>query len=378
MMSRTVAVPIIACLAAFTPLGAQQAPRLRLKPASATHPEEFSGIARVRELADGRVIALDSAERKLYLVDFKSGSAPQLGRVGDGPEEYRWPNGLHALPGDSTLVTDAQTGRLVIFHQARPVATTPADAPVMKRGGFIFGAGAGGYLVRGFLPTDLGRATDQGDSLYLARYARRDGRGDTLTRMRSGSGGPPGSATKATPTAGYEDTPPTRRVSMMSPRIGDQAIGFADGWIAVVRVEPYRVDWITPDGKLQRGAPINVLPAPLTDKEKRFYLARVAAMDGLPAGQPADITDWKPTIPPFWGSNGASLRQTAEGHLLIERAPTSALPTPTYDLVDRSGTHRGQLVLRASEAVVGFGAKSIYLVARNADGTEQLQRHPWP
>lgn len=372
----------IRCLAVFValaplPLGAQT-PQLRLKPASATHPEEFSGIERIRELADGRVIALDSAEPKLYLVDFRAGTAAQLGRVGDGPEEYRWPNGLFALGGDSTLVSDARTRRLILLHQGRPVSTTPASAPVMTSSdGFILGAG-GGYIMRGFTPTGLGRAVDQGDSLIVARFSRQTGRGDTLARMRSGFGGLPGSATRSTPMAEAAAGPVARRQYMAAPVIGDQAFGFPDGWVAVARMEPYRVDWITPTGEVRRGPPINAPLAPLNDKEKRFYLARAAARDGQPAGEPADIKDWRPAIPPFWGFFNAALYPAPQGHLVIARAPTVALPTPTYDWVDRSGAFRGQLVLAANESVVGFGAQSIYVVARQTDGTEQLRRHPWP
>lgn len=376
-------IVLIRCLAVFIALAplrlGAQAPQVRLKPASATHPEAFSGIERIRELADGRLIALDSAEHKLYLVDFRAGTAAQLGRVGDGPQEYRRPNGLFALPGDSTLVSDARTRRLILLHHDQLVATTPATAPVMTvSDGFILGAGADGSLVRGDTPSGLGRAIDQGDSLILARFSRQTGRGDTLARMRSGFGGPPGSATKSTPMAEAAAGPSSRRQYMVAPVIGDQAFGFPDGWIAVARMEPYRVDWITPAGEVRRGPPINVPLAPLNDKEKRFYLARAAARDGKPAGEPSDIKDWRSAIPPFWGFFNAALYPAPQGHLVIARAPTVALPMPTYDWIDRSGVHRGQLVLAANESVVGFGAQSVYVVARQADGTEQLRRHPWP
>jgi hypothetical protein len=378
MTSRFIALPVLLC-ALFAPVGAQQVPSMRLKPASATHPADFSGIARIRELADGRVAALDSTERKLYLVDFQAGRAVQLGRVGDGPEEYRRPIGLFALPGDSTMIFDAQTRRLVILHRERPVATVSASAPVMiNTEGFILGAGPGGALFRAFPPTGLGRAVDQGDSLFLVRVSRSRSGVDTLARMRSGFGGPPGSATKATPEAVFEDQPTMQRQYMMAPGIGDQATSFPDGWVAVARMDPYRVDWITPSGQIQRGPPLNVPLTILNDREKRFYLSRLAAIDGKPAGKPEDIKDWKASIPPFWGFYNASLYPTAQGHVLIARAPTTALPTPTYDWVDRTGAYRGQLILAAAERVVGFGPRSIYVVSVDDDGLEQLRRHPWP
>ncbi|MEO5825734.1 MAG: hypothetical protein ABIR59_07595, partial [Gemmatimonadales bacterium] len=354
-------------------------PAVLLKPANAVHPAEFSGIARVRELSDGRLIVLDSAERKLFVVSFTTGDVAPLGRVGDGPEEYRFPIGLFALPGDSTVVTDGQTRRLIIFRGDRPAATVPAEAPVMDAvKGFIIGADPAGNIAKAFRPRGLGRPTDQGDSIIIARYSRAEGRGDTLARMRSGFGGAPGSANENTPAAARAAGPIPDRQYMYAPVIGDQAIGFPDGWIAVARMEPYRVDWIDPLGKMFRGPPIPVSVTPLNDNEKRFYLARMAKLDGKPAGNLEDIKDWRSAIPPFWGFYNAALYQAPGGSLLIARAPTAALPTPTYDLVNRRGAYLGQLVLPVGQRVAGFGARSIYVVVVDTDGLETLQRHPWP
>jgi hypothetical protein len=359
--------------------GAQGPPRIHPKPPNAVHPAEFSGIARLRELADGRLIILDSVENKLLLVDFRTGTSAPLSRVGDGPEEYRRPNGLFALPGDTTIVTDEHTRRLIFFRGDRPAGTLSAESPVMKAvTGFIIGADQAGRVTKAFLPTHLGRAVDQGDSILIARFARANGRGDTVARMRSGFGGPPGSATRSTPPFESAAGPPATREYMMAPVIGDQALGFTDGWIAVARMDPYRVDWIDPTGRVHRGTPLPVARTPLDDKEKRFYLERMARLDGKPAGNPEDIKDWKPAIPPFWGYFNASLQQAPGGRLLITRAVTAALPTPTYDLVDRTGAYLGQLVLPSGQRVVGFGTRSIYTVAVDGDGLETLRRHAWP
>jgi hypothetical protein len=379
MNSNRLAIILLLMSTVVETAGGQRPTSIRLKPADATLRATFSGIERVRELADGRLIVLDSSEKKLYLVNFRTNASMLFGRVGDGPEEYRRPNGLFALPGDTTVVTDAQSRRLILFRGDRPAATIAAEAPVMTvSDGFIIGADPAGRIIRAFLPRGLGRPVDQGDSILIARFSRINGRGDTIARMRSGFGGPPGSSTKATPDFEGAAGPPTQRQYMFAPVIGDQAIGFPDGWIAVARMEPYRVDWIDPSGKPHRGAPLPVPLTPLDDQEKRFYLMRMAKTDGKPAGNPKDIKDWRPAIPPFWGFFDAALRQAPGGNLLITRAPTRALPTPTYDLVDRNGSYVGQVVLAEGQAVVGFGSHSIYLVVVDADGVESLQRHPWP
>jgi hypothetical protein len=84
------------------------------------------------------------------------------------------------------MIFDAQTRRLVILHRERPVATVSASAPVMiNTEGFILGAGPGGALFRAFPPTGLGRAVDQGDSLFLVRVSRSRSGVDTLARRCS-------------------------------------------------------------------------------------------------------------------------------------------------------------------------------------------------
>src|SRR5688572_14153302 len=77
--------------------------------------EPFSEIGAIRELRDGRVIAVDSRELTVKLLDFRSGTATTIGRSGDGPGEYRWPSRLYRLPGDSTLLWDATGGRMMII-----------------------------------------------------------------------------------------------------------------------------------------------------------------------------------------------------------------------------------------------------------------------
>jgi hypothetical protein len=49
-----------------------------------------------------------------------------------------------------------------------------------------------------------------------------------------------------------------------------------------------------------------------------------------------------------------------------------------YDVVGRSGRLEEQLILGPNERLLGFGARSVYLVVTDIDGTQTIQRHPWP
>jgi len=73
-----------------------------------------------------------------------------------------------------------------------------------------------------------------------------------------------------------------------------------------------------------------------------------------------------------------ALLAAPDGRLLIDRVPTAATPETHYDVVDRSGTLVGELTLPFTEAIAGFGAKSVYIVSAGADCLQRLHRHNWP
>jgi hypothetical protein len=77
--------------------------------------EPFTGIRSVRELADGRVFVVDGREAEVRLVDLARGTAILVGRQGAGPGEYKAPQHLLPLPGDSTLLTDTGLRRSIVL-----------------------------------------------------------------------------------------------------------------------------------------------------------------------------------------------------------------------------------------------------------------------
>src|SRR5688500_14181657 len=80
--------------------------------ASAQRPDSLTGelrqtfrdVSAVRELADGRVLVLDSHERFIYLADFRTGGSQVIGEQGSGDRQYLWPSRLLLLPTDTALV----------------------------------------------------------------------------------------------------------------------------------------------------------------------------------------------------------------------------------------------------------------------------------
>ena len=157
--------------------------------------------------------------------------------------------------------------------------------------------------------------------------------------------------------------------------VGEEALLFTDGWLAVARLEPYRVDWRTPDGRWIRGAALPVPLEKLDGREKQAHMERRAETTGQPTKSPDTVSGWPETIPPFAGN---SIVGSRDGRLLLRHEKTADHPETIYDVVTRRGILEGQITMPDNERIIGFGAKSVYIVVTDDDGIQRLRRHPWP
>jgi hypothetical protein len=162
-----------------------------------------------------------------------------------------------------------------------------------------------------------------------------------------------------------------------------------DGWIAVARLDPYRVDWRPPGGEWILGKAIPFQPVKVTAREKTF---RIALMDAAESGkiinlrkeppsrerskQKHVLDEWPDFIPPFLAS--ARFFTTPNQRVLILRTATADNPGNLYDIVDRKGELKGRLSLPVNESVLGFGVRSVYILEIDDDGVQWIRRHRWP
>jgi hypothetical protein len=234
----------------------------------ATYPEAFALVQRVRELANGRVVIADPLGQVLLIADMKSGKADTLGGVGQGPEEYRQPDAVYPLPGDSTLLVDLGNARLTVldpdgkFGKTMPM-TQGSPGPggglliVMPRGvdskGRVYFQPIGGGMARGFP-----------DSAAVVRLDRQTGAMDTLAQVKL----PEVRQTRA-------GGPGNQNVSIsmlpLSPR--DAWAVAPDGRIAVARSSDYHVEWVSPDGEVTRGMPVGYRPVKVERADKEEWAA---------------------------------------------------------------------------------------------------------
>ena len=317
---------------------------------------EFSDLTTIRELADGRVLLFDRKEERLVVGDFPSGTVYDVARRGQGPAEFEFIATLLPLGGDTTIAAD-MTRRWLILVGDSVVRKVLLEHPVLQRTLAPLGTDQNGHMLSRIFAGSLGGPAE---STLVALVHRVSGKVDTIARMAvEGRRG----AVSTVTTPGLGRGVSVRRVPLS---VSETPLLFFDGWVAVVRLDPYRVDWRAPDGRWTLGRPLPVRPARMTAAEKAGYIAR------NPWSRNA--TDWPAELPPF--ENPATLLASPDGLLLVKRLPTLAEPGTRYDVVDRAGNRRAQLVLPANEHVLGFGSNSLYVVVTDDDGIQRLRRHP--
>jgi hypothetical protein len=348
----------------------QEPPRSALRPATATLAEEFTRIVSVRELQDGRVLVADGTEQRLVVIDLTAGNTTQIGRKGKGPGEYTAATTLYQLRADSTLMSDYFGGRWLVLHGDRIVQTIPADAAAWKATrGLPVGADTLGNLLGIQEPPASSGAfvRDKSDSNRVMLVARTTGRVDTIATVLM------------RPASGTRQVNPTGEVisfRMSSPRLttGEETMLFPDGWLAVARLEPYRVDWRAPNGRWVRGSALPFTVVALNAREKEAYADRVERSSGTRPTMTAD-TPWPATMPPFLSR---PLLDTPEGNLVVLRTQSADHPENRYDVVDRSGRLVRGMTLPGNQRLVGVGWRGAYVAETDDDGIQRLRRHPWP
>lgn len=382
------AASFLAIVLAFPPPAHGQSERqLKLPPPTARVSEEFTSIGSVRELADGRVLITDPREGRVVAVNLSTGAVEQVGRKGQGPGEYGNAGPLIPLAGDSSLMVDFMGRRWLLFSGSTIVATLPPDTPIIKAvKTFARGADGLGHVWISVSPREFVQETAKAgsidfgpaDSDFVVRGNRATGKLDTVTKVRV-------AVSRRTVTANAQGKFQGVSFARAPLATGEEAALFPDGWFAVARLDPYRVDWIAPDGRVTKGRPLPVTTIKATGAEKEAYFARQAASRAPRPGMPA-IPDamrreidalrnqFPEVFPPFTGIPIAG----GDGNLWLRRPLSKDFPNYRYDVVDRRGQLIGVLSLAGGERIITVGKAAVYVVWKDEDDIERLRRHPLP
>ena len=385
---------LVAGSIAATPQGmvAQAAQQLRLPPADAKLDFEFSAILSARELRDGRLLVADGTEGKVFVADFGRATVGPVGRNGQGPGEYQAPGPLLPIGSDSTLMVEQRNGRWHLLSGATIAATLAPDdnAVVAAHREATAADGTGNvYSTMGVrvakAPPTL--AMMDPESLVVLRVRRRDAHVDTVATVKNA----PRHVDIRTDVAGKITS-----VSIMAPPfvVKEEVVAFEDGWVAIVRVDPYRVDWRAPAGRVMRGRALPWPAVELSEADVAEFLRARTRSTGNAADQDvrlrqqlADAMKLAPErLPPFAGG-GPSVRggptmpgvlALGDGRLLIRHPETPDHPAARYDVVNRRGALDATLALGKSTWIVAVGRSHAYVAMMDDDGLQYLSRHPWP
>jgi hypothetical protein len=333
--------------------GSTSTPVMRLRPASATFREGFSRLTSVVELAGGIVLVSDSKDGVVLRIDSLLAAGSNVGRRGSGPLEFIHSTGLSRISPDSALQVDWLSRRLLVFTSKGPVAQPPWPEDWSLQWSF-HGADTLGTALLSFAPR--GASESSGDSLRVVRLNRRTGVGDTIAKLRAER---PWSQAK--PNRAY-------------PGDMEQAHISPDGWVAIVRIQPLRVDWRSPDGAWTRGNPLGIPDIAVDEAERAYYLTQSGANNPDPRW--LESIDWpeKASAIPF------QLYPTMapNGWLVLRRQASTKWRDGLHDIVDRSGKLVAHLQMSPEQKIVGYGKAAVYVVTTDDAGLQFLSRHPWP
>jgi hypothetical protein len=234
-----------------------------------------------------------------------------------------------------------------------------------------------------FLPD--GQIT-QADSAPITRYDFKSGRTDTVAYLNM-----PQAQIQTSRSSGGTN---------VSVRLGGSAMPFVaqpawavapDGRVAVVTPEPYRVTWYSPTGQRTAGEPIPYQRVRVTEAEKEAHREAFRSspptgismsIDGS-AGRSVSTTSVPFTEPASWpefkhpySSGSMNVIVAPTGELWVQKLLPFTEKNPTYDVIGGQGELAGRVVLPVGTRLLGFGANgAVYLVRRDADDLEYIQRH---
>src|ERR1043166_2538160 len=129
MVSRWAPAAVAASMVVTTAAAlAAQAPTVALGKSTAKSKYTVGRVASLREMADGRVVLIDSRQGTFHLIDFAKGQVVPISQQGDGPTDFVRASNIFPGAGDSLLLYDA--GGKKFLHLAPSGSVTGTSAAI--------------------------------------------------------------------------------------------------------------------------------------------------------------------------------------------------------------------------------------------------------
>lgn len=369
----------------------------RLSGTPRTHPAEFTTVTGFRVLDDDRVVVSDIREQSLQLLDFRDGSAREVGRRGAGPGEWANPSTLFTMPGDSTLMEDPGNGRfLVILPDGRPGPTFRLTDESLASVAGLAGVDPTGrlFLLRTVPPANPGRGAAGTGVVEVYRHDRRSGRSERIAQYAEPAGEV--SAARILPGGMLQ------LATNLPLAASDAVAAVPNGELAIIRANPYRVDRIGRDGALRQGQPAEAPRIRVTQAEKDAFVrgqvrpGGIIVSGGPNAAAAAGGARERPRTPQFTGDVeslfspdmtwpefkppfvGRPVVGAPSGDLWVMRSRAHDDPHPVYDVFGSDGRVRMRVQLAPRSRVVGIGRTVVFVARTDEDDLVHLERYALP
>lgn len=343
--------------------------------------EPFTGPIRMVELRDGRLLLMDTRERRLLRVDFARGTMDTISRQGDGPLEYRSMMALARAPGDSIWGFDLVRRQMVVFtpagEPARSFPTIVGEDPMQRLSAPWLRAvdSAGRWLGRG-QRFSLSQPFIS-DTIAVVRTNPASQQVDTVTTLAG--------------IAPTQNADGSREIGDFSNV--DAWAAFADGLVLVVRGATYAVELHHVDGRVESVGIVPHRRVPLTRADAERVRDSVAQQTGaLVATSMANLPQLQnrprpPTyvlpnpLPMYWrllpDGDAIAVDGQDRAWVRVRSAPFDSGFT-RFDVLGRDGRFIKAVQIPAGELLVGFGRNVVYVARRDADDLLRLRRYPRP
>lgn len=328
----------------------------------------FGMLSNVVELRDGRIVFTDTRNKLFLRADFKSGKVDTLGRRTDSIDpgspagQYKFPGWVSHLAGDTLALVDFSALRTTLWSEAgRPLGILPIKDVAGNTPILVYDTVGRAYKIdyQAVLGGGEPGRTLRADSIPVLRISLRGGLVDTVARL-------------AAPEYGDavfgEEVQQAAKVFAPNDFFGVMPDGTA--WVA--RARENRVDWRTPDGQWTRGEAHSYAKVPVTDSDKERVLAQVREQ-GKQFGMPQNLRIVYPFADVKPAFDFALGRPTGEVWLQHPRKDEAS--GLVYDVFDRKGKWRREIVFPPGASLAGFGAGGVvYASIKNGDGTRTVAR----
>jgi hypothetical protein len=391
LIEKAAGVMIALLGAVVAPAEGQITPVRTLAEAEVLYEGRYTSLVGVRELSDGRVIAVDANERRILLFDPNGLLLTDIGRVGQGPKEFQQPTSVFALPVDRTAVLDGP-GRFLVVTISGQIEEDELDP--RPRSGRGCGTSAVGYPPQAKLVDSIGNYYTQAAPIAVSTSGQLSIADSAAIERWTDS-------TCGRDTVGFVPNPVGEDAILVaesfvvrdgpSPVVAfetrTQWAVAPDGRVAIVHPAPYRVDMIDADGRWRRGSVIRfqsirvdaAIKDAWRDEMQSPTIVRSGTRDGASSARYesrplVEPDEWPESLPPFLDH---AVAFDTNGHLWVRRLSREADPTK-YDVIDEIGRVTLTVSLPNDSRVLGFGTRSVYLVRKDEFDLESLERYALP